>query len=138
MKPSELSPWASGGKAANWGAAAWCAEAVGPQHETIGETLRCESCLSIFVQLPSVYSCSHFWGLHEAQLPLEAQLHCALKPSGPQHEERGTLFPAAFLADQLHTLLMDLNLPLGSSSCKHAKTSSHCTLFCFPSRHTAL
>ena len=43
-------------------------------------------------------------------------MHCALKPSGPQHEDSGTLFPAASLADQLHTLLMDLNLPLGSSS----------------------
>ena len=60
------------------------------------------------------------WGAQEAQLPLEAQLHCAEKPSGPQQEERGTLRPAASLADQLHTSLMDLNLPPGSSSCKHA------------------
>lgn len=57
-----------------------------------------------------------FWGAQEAQLPLEAQLHCALKPSGTQQEVRGTLSPAAFLADQLHTSLMDLNLPPGSSS----------------------
>ena len=40
-----------------------------------------------------------------------------LKPLGPQQEESGTLSPALFLADQLHTLLSDLNFPLGSSSC---------------------
>ena len=54
---------------------------------------------------------------HAAQLALEAQLQCALKPSGPQQEESGTLSPALFLADQLQTSLRDLNFPLGSSSC---------------------
>jgi hypothetical protein len=61
------------------------------------------------------------YGIRQAvQSPLGAQVHWGLKPLGPQQEDSGTLLPDASLAAQLHTLLMDLNLPLGSSSCRHA------------------
>ena len=53
------------------------------------------------------------------QSSLGVQVHWGLKPLGPQQEDSGTLLPDASLAAQLHTLLMDLNLPFGSSSCRH-------------------
>ena len=62
------------------------------------------------------------------QSPLGAQVHWGLKPLGPQQEDSGTLLPDASLADQLHTLLMDLNLPFGSSSCRHIHESEFCAL----------
>ena len=53
-------------------------------------------------------------------------MHWGLKPLGPQQEESGTLLPDASLAAQLHTLLMDLNLPLGSRSCRRTYKFEFC------------
>ena len=62
------------------------------------------------------------------QSPRGAQVHWGLKPLGPQQEDSGTLLPDASLADQLHILLMDLNLPYGSNSCSHSHKPESCAL----------